>query len=200
MSVPLKTCADKNWITARWACLEESLARSLTVYLVSASVNNTLPLSSIYQISPDIHCHLPGKSQSSTAGNNGAPTSVPLSLGHALYIKFSFKWQTPFAETRHWLPSRDGIVTVTFNTIQVIMDTVRVPKICQDICHGFDHQCNWCAATLQLVVVSYCTGSGRNTWRFCKTAVSGTAGVGNLSLSDLLARLKAFQLPWSTGL
>ena len=54
-------------------------------YLASASVNNTLPLSSVYQISPDIHCHLPGKSQSSTAGNNGAPTSVPLSLGHALY-------------------------------------------------------------------------------------------------------------------
>ena len=54
-------------------------------YLASASVNNTLPLSSVYQISPDIHCHLPGKSQSSTAGNNSAPTSVPLSLGHALY-------------------------------------------------------------------------------------------------------------------
>jgi len=53
-------------------------------YLASASVNNTLPLSSVYQISPDIHCHLPGKPQSSTAGNNGAPTSVPLSLGHAL--------------------------------------------------------------------------------------------------------------------
>jgi hypothetical protein len=55
-------------------------------YLASASVNNTLPLSSLYQISPDIHCHLPGKSQSSTAGNNGAPTSVPLSFGHALYM------------------------------------------------------------------------------------------------------------------
>ena len=54
-------------------------------YLDSASVNNTLPLSSLYQISPDIHCHLPGKSQSSTAGNNGAPTTVPLSLGHSLY-------------------------------------------------------------------------------------------------------------------
>ena len=54
-------------------------------YLASASVNNTLPLSSVYQISPDIRCHLPGKSQSSAAGNNGAPTSVPLSLGHALY-------------------------------------------------------------------------------------------------------------------
>jgi len=53
-------------------------------YLASGSVNNTLPLSSVYQISPDIHCHLPGKSQSSTARNNGAPTSVPLSLGHAL--------------------------------------------------------------------------------------------------------------------
>ena len=39
------------------------------------------------QISPDIHCHLPGKSRRSTAGNNGAPTSVPLSLGHALYLR-----------------------------------------------------------------------------------------------------------------
>ena len=54
--------------------------------LASASVNNTLPLSSVYQISPNIHYHLPGKSQSSAAGNNGAPTSVPLSLGHALYV------------------------------------------------------------------------------------------------------------------
>jgi len=44
------------------------------------------------------------------------------------------------------------------------------------------------------------TGSGRNTWRFCKTVLSGTVGVGNLSLSALLARLKAFQLPWSDGL
>jgi hypothetical protein len=32
------------------------------------------------------------------------------------------------------------------------------------------------------------------------TAASGTVGVGNLSLSVLLARLKAFQLPWSAGL
>ena len=55
-------------------------------YLASVSVNNTLPLSSVYQISRDIHCHLPEKSQSSTAENNGAPTSVPLSLGHAWYI------------------------------------------------------------------------------------------------------------------
>ena len=31
MSVPLTPSADKNWITARWACLEESMARSLTV-------------------------------------------------------------------------------------------------------------------------------------------------------------------------
>jgi hypothetical protein len=46
----------------------------------------TLSLSGVYQISPDIHCHLPVKSQSSTAGNYGAPTSVPLSLGHALYV------------------------------------------------------------------------------------------------------------------
>ena len=55
-------------------------------YLASVSVNNTLPLSSVYQIYPDIYCHLPEKSQSSTAGNNGAPTSVPPSLGNALYI------------------------------------------------------------------------------------------------------------------
>jgi len=32
------------------------------------------------------------------------------------------------------------------------------------------------------------------------TAVSGTVGGGNLSLGALLARLKAFQLPWSAGL
>jgi hypothetical protein len=44
------------------------------------------------------------------------------------------------------------------------------------------------------------TGSGRNTWRLCKTVVSGMVGVGNLSLSALLAKLKAFQLPWSAGL
>jgi len=31
-------------------------------------------------------------------------------------------------------------------------------------------------------------------------AVSGVVGVGNLSLSTLLARLKAFQLPRSAGL
>ena len=31
MSVPLTPSADKNWITACWACLEESMARSLTV-------------------------------------------------------------------------------------------------------------------------------------------------------------------------
>jgi len=33
-----------------------------------------------------------------------------------------------------------------------------------------------------------------------KKIVSGTVGVGNLSLSALLAWLKAFQLPWSVGL
>ena len=44
------------------------------------------------------------------------------------------------------------------------------------------------------------TGSGRNTWRFGNAAVSGTVGVGNLSLRALLAKLKAFQLPWSAGL
>jgi len=31
MSVPLTPSADKNWITAHWACSEESMARSLTV-------------------------------------------------------------------------------------------------------------------------------------------------------------------------
>jgi len=31
MSVPLTPSADKNWITARWTCLEESMAWSLTV-------------------------------------------------------------------------------------------------------------------------------------------------------------------------
>jgi len=44
------------------------------------------------------------------------------------------------------------------------------------------------------------TGSGRNTCRFGNTAVSGTTGAGNFSLSALLVRLKAFQLPWSAGL
>ena len=34
--------------------------------------------------------------------------------------------------------------------------------------------------------------SGRNTWRFCKTVVSGSFGVGNLSLSALLAGSKHF--------
>jgi hypothetical protein len=42
-------------------------------------------------ITPDVHCHLPEKSQSSTDGNYGAPTSVPLSLGHALYIFFKYR-------------------------------------------------------------------------------------------------------------
>jgi hypothetical protein len=55
-------------------------------YLASVSVNNTQSLTGVYQISPDMHCHLPAKELSSTAGNYGAPTSVPLSLGHALYI------------------------------------------------------------------------------------------------------------------
>jgi hypothetical protein len=54
--------------------------------LASVSVSNTLSLSGVYQISPDIHCHITEKSQSSTAGNYGAPTSVPLSLGHSLYM------------------------------------------------------------------------------------------------------------------
>jgi len=34
MSVPLTPSADKNWITARWACLEESMAQSFTVILL----------------------------------------------------------------------------------------------------------------------------------------------------------------------
>ena len=38
------------------------------------------------------------------------------------------------------------------------------------------------------------TGFGRNTWQLGKTAVSGIVGVGDLSLSALLARPKAFQL------
>jgi hypothetical protein len=37
------------------------------------------------------------------------------------------------------------------------------------------------------------TGSGRNIWRFWKTVMSGTVGVGILSLSALLAKLKAFK-------
>jgi hypothetical protein len=44
------------------------------------------------------------------------------------------------------------------------------------------------------------TVSSTNTWRFGNTAVSGTVGMGNLSLSILLARIKAFQLSWSAGL
>jgi hypothetical protein len=31
MSVPITPSVSKNWITARWACLEESMSRSLTV-------------------------------------------------------------------------------------------------------------------------------------------------------------------------
>jgi hypothetical protein len=50
------------------------------------------------KLAPDIHCHLPEKSQSSTAGNNCAPTSVPLSLGHALYI--ANKCQCPNMNTK----------------------------------------------------------------------------------------------------
>jgi hypothetical protein len=34
MPVPLTPSVDKNWITARWACLEGSMARSLTVILL----------------------------------------------------------------------------------------------------------------------------------------------------------------------
>jgi hypothetical protein len=38
-------------------------------YLAYVSVNNTLPLSGVYKISPDIQCHLPEKWQSFTAGS-----------------------------------------------------------------------------------------------------------------------------------
>ena len=51
-------------------------------YFASVSVNNTAAIECIH-----IQCHLPEKSQSSTAGNDGAPTSVPLSLGYALYVR-----------------------------------------------------------------------------------------------------------------
>jgi hypothetical protein len=44
------------------------------------------------------------------------------------------------------------------------------------------------------------TGSGRNTWWFGNATVSGIVGMGNLSSSALLSRLKEFQLPWSAGL
>jgi hypothetical protein len=65
-------------------------ALSLFVGIHGTIVNCYLAsVSGVYQISPDIHCHLSEKSQSSTAGNYGAPTSVPLSLGHALYL-YSF--------------------------------------------------------------------------------------------------------------
>jgi len=40
MSVPLTPSADKNWITARWACLEESMARSLTVISLCLSTTH----------------------------------------------------------------------------------------------------------------------------------------------------------------
>jgi len=85
-------------------------------YLASASVNNTLPLSSVYQISPDIHYHLPGKSQSSTAGNNGAPTSVPLSLGHALYKYHSADLQVLSRPWRFWkhLMSYNGVPVMKY--------------------------------------------------------------------------------------
>jgi len=55
-----------------------------------------MTVSSVYQISPDIRCHLPGNSQSSTDENNGAPTSVPLPLGHALYFVQSY---TPYSQS-----------------------------------------------------------------------------------------------------
>jgi len=63
------------------------------------------------------------------------------------------------------------------------------------VCIIFISYCTWQDQSKQLD-----TGFGRNTWRFGNTAVSGIAGVGNLSLSALLARLKASQLPWSAGL
>lgn len=41
-------------------------------------------------------------------------------------------------------------------------------------------------------LISISTGSVKSTWQFCKAVVSGTLGMGNLSLSVLLAKLKAF--------
>ena len=85
MSVPLTPSADKNWITARWACLEKSTARSLTV--ISLLFQSTTHCR--YRVYTKISWHTlqsTGKSQSSTAWNNGDPTTAPLSLGHALYI------------------------------------------------------------------------------------------------------------------
>jgi len=59
----------------------------------------------------------------------------------------------------------------------------------------------WTGST-QLMIIRplLIQGPAEIPWRFSNTAVSGTVGVGNLSLSALLARLKAFQLPWSAGL
>jgi len=57
----------------------------------------------------------------------------------------------------------------------------------------------WREKKIYIYIYIY-TGSGRNTWRFGNTVVSGTVGVRNLSLNTLLAILKAFQLPWNTGL
>jgi len=46
----------------------------------------------------------------------------------------------------------------------------------------------FCGVSCAQVFTLY-TGSGRNTWRFGKTVLSGTVGVGKLSLSVLLAKL-----------
>jgi len=78
-------------------------------------------------------------------------------------------------------------------------------------CNHNSHQCEnlgsrfsnfYCLIIFLPILQVTCnnTGSGRNTWRFGNTAVSRTVGMGNLSLSALLAKLKAFQLPQSAGL
>jgi hypothetical protein len=48
--------------------------------------------------------------------------------------------------------------------------------------------------------ISFVQGPAEIPDDFAKTVVSGTVGMGNLSLSALVAILKAFQLPWSAGL
>jgi hypothetical protein len=60
----------------------------------------------------------------------------------------------------------------------------------------FEH----CLTHLQEVYVVIIQGPAEIPDDFAPQTVSGTVGVANLSLSALLARLKAFQLPWSAGL
>jgi len=62
--------------------------------------------------------------------------------------------------------------------------------------------CTWrrTLVTRETINVSLTTEFDRNILRFYRTAVSGTVSVGDLSLSALLERLKASQLPWRAGL